>query len=126
MPVGAVAVAVGFCTILVLNLHASRRKHIEAARYDTAFYRMIDKLPFRGAVVFVRYAENSHPHTTVVTNSATLGEDRTWVVVDDPKQNAAVMHAANGRTPLLFEGHGSNLRVYRELLGEVVTAEPAR
>ena len=123
---GAMAVSAGLCAMLLVNLRTWRQKHIDDARYDTAFHQMIEKLPFRGAVVFVRYAENMHPHTNVVGNSATLGEDRNWVVVDDPTRNAAVLHAAAGRIPLLFEERGSSVRVYRELLDEVGSAGASR
>jgi hypothetical protein len=64
----------------------------------------------------VRYTPNMHPHTNIVTNSASLATDRTWVVIDDPSRNLELLKAAHGRVPLLFEENGARVRVYRELL----------
>ena len=93
-----------------------RQKHIQDAGYDTAFYKTIATAPFRGMVVFIRYSPNQHPHGNLVANSPTLDSDPMWIVMDDPAQNAAVLRAARGRVPVLFEENGSKLSVYRSLL----------
>ncbi|HMA23026.1 MAG: ArnT family glycosyltransferase, partial [Gemmatimonas sp.] len=109
-----VPVALGMLTITTIVTW--RRVHIEAAQYDTWFNTAVAAAPFRGVVVFVRYAPEQHPHTTVVTNSITLATDRVWVAIDDPAQNVAVLRAANGRVPLLFEEKGTALSVYHSLI----------
>ena len=93
-----------------------RQKHIQDAGYDTAFYKTIATAPFRGMVVFIRYSPTQHPHGNLVANSPTLDSDPMWIVMDDPAQNAAVLRAARGRVPVLFEENGSKLSVYRSLL----------
>lgn len=93
-----------------------RHKHIKDAEYDSAFYKTIATAPFRGMVVFVRYSPSQHPHGNLVANSPTLDSDRMWVVKDDPAENAAIMRAANGRVPVLFEEKGSKLSVYQTLV----------
>ena len=42
------------------------------AQYDSAFHRLLAEVPVKGGVVFVRYSPDLHPHSTLVTNSATL------------------------------------------------------
>lgn len=121
-PAHAFAYAPGWAAMAVvgvLTFHTIatwRRRHIEDAQYDTWFNTAVAAAPFRGVVVFVRYAPEQHPHTTVVTNSITLATDRVWVAIDDPAQNVAVLRAANGRVPLLFEESGTALSVYRSLI----------
>jgi hypothetical protein len=117
-------IAAAACALLVAaprTLLTWRRGHIELARYDTAFQRLVAQLPFRGSVIFVRYALDMHPHTNIVTNSATLATDRTWVVIDDPAKNLQLLRAAAGRVPLLFEEQGARIRVYRELVDSLAT-----
>lgn len=121
-PAHAFAYAPGWAAMAVvgvLTFHTIatwRRRHIEDAQYDTWFNTAVAAAPFRGVVVFVRYAPEQHPHTTVVTNSITLATDRVWVAIDDPAQNVAVLRAAIGRVPLLFEESGTALSVYRSLI----------
>ena len=103
-----------------------RRKHIDNAAFDAAFNASVARAPFQGVVVFVRYAPDLHPHATVVTNSATLETDRVWVAIDDSLQNAAVLRAANGRVPLLFEEKGTVLRVHESLLRSMAAQDSLR
>ena len=93
-----------------------RHKHIMDAAYDTDFYKTIATAPFRGVVVFVRYAPSQHPHVNLVASSPTLDSDRTWIVRDDPAHNSAIMRAANGRVPVLFEEKGAKFSVYQSLV----------
>lgn len=93
-----------------------RRRHVDDAAYDTGFRAMLARAPFPAAVVFVRYSRDQHPHTTVVANSPTLSTDPVWVVNDDPGSNGAVMRAAKGRVPLLYEERGARLSVYGSLI----------
>lgn len=101
------------------SLWRARREHVALAGYDSGFHRLLAELPVKSAVVFVRYAPDSHPHSTVVTNSAALSTDRFWVVIDNPATNRAVLAAANGRAPLLFEEHGATLSLYKALLDSI-------
>jgi hypothetical protein len=112
--------------LTISNIAAWRDRHVEDTRYDAGFNASVARAPFSGVVVFVRYAPDQHPHTTVVTNSATLESDRVWVVIDDPHRNAAVLRAANGRVPLVFEEKGSDLRVYESLIASTVKTESLR
>jgi dolichyl-phosphate-mannose-protein mannosyltransferase len=107
----------GLLAILTgLTITTWRTKHVSDAGYDTGFKKMVASAPFPGVVVFVRYAPHQLPHTTVVANSATLATDHAWVVIDDSSRNAAVLRAANGRVPLLFEEKGAALSVYNSLI----------
>ena len=103
-----------------------RRAHIKDAAYDTWFKSAVAAAPFRGVVVFVRYAPEQHPHSTVVTNSNTLATDRVWVAIDDPARNVAVLRAAGGRVPLLFEEKGTTLSVYRSLVDSMTARDSVR
>jgi hypothetical protein len=100
-------------------------KHNELADYDTKFHALMDSIPFRGAVIFVRYQQGQHPHTTVVQNSVSLARDRFWVVNDDSSANMAVLRAADGRVPMLYQEKGSLLTVYRTLLDSLRLEESA-
>ena len=102
-----------------------RRNHIQLARSDTAFFQLTDSIPFRGAVIFVRYSPTQHPHTTVVQNSVTLATDRFWIVNDDSSANMSVLRAANGRVPMLYQEKGGVLTVYRTLLDSLRPEESA-
>jgi hypothetical protein len=111
--VAAAALAAAFALYAGVTLKNSHDLHVSAARNDTDFHAMTDKLPAPGAVVFVRYTPGYFPHRTIVTNSATLATDRVWVVNDDPRENAQVMRAADGRVPLLFDEGEGRLSPYR-------------
>jgi hypothetical protein len=100
-----------------------RGKHIYYARYDTAFYSTIATAPFKAMVVFVRYDPKLTPHNNLVANSATLATDRIWIAMDDPANNAAVLRAANGRVPVLFEENGGRVSVYESLLRSVSASD---
>jgi hypothetical protein len=114
------AVAWGAPSLLALlsipTLLTWRHKHIQAAAYDSDFYKTIATAPFRSIVVFVRYSSGQHPHGNLVSNSPTLDTDRMWIVMDDPARNEAVMRAANGRVPVLFEEKGATFSVYQALV----------
>lgn len=109
--------------LTVAALVTWRDKHIFYARYDTAFYATIAKAPFKGMVVFVRYDPKLTPHNNLVANSATLATDPIWIAMDDPANNAAVLRAANGRVPLLFEENGGRVSVYESLLRSVSSSD---
>ena len=116
---GAYAVACGAPALVAIfsipTLLTWRAKHIQDAAYDADFYRTVATAPFPSVVVFVRYSPAQHPHGNLVANSPTLATDRLWVVMDDPARNAAVLRAANGRVPVLFEEKGAKLSVYQAL-----------
>ena len=120
------AASATLAALTVAALVTWRQKHVYYARYDTAFYATIATAPFKGMVVFVRYDPKRTPHTNLVANSATLETDRVWVAMDDPANNAAVLRAANGRVPLLFEENGGRVSVYESLLKSVAETESAR
>ncbi len=107
------------CALALLSsgtLLSWRRSHIANARYDTAFHTLVAQLPYAGSVIFVRYAPDVHPHTNIVANSASLSADLVWVAIDDPRHNLALVRAANGRVPILFDERDGNMRIYHELL----------
>lgn len=123
LPWGASA---ALAALTVAALVTWRHKHIYYARYDTAFYATVATAPFKGMVVFVRYDPKRMPHTNLVGNSATLETDRVWVAMDDPANNAAVLRAANGRVPLLFEENGGRVSVYESLLKSIAVEDSAQ
>jgi hypothetical protein len=109
----------GFTLLIVItatSVTAWRNRHIADASYDHTFNAALAKLPFRGAVVFVRYNPAQHPHATVVRNSPTLQTDRLWVVNDDPPNNRTVLNAARGRVPLLFTEADGRIVIYDSLM----------
>ncbi len=104
-----------FAILTATTLLDWRGRHIADARYDTTFRRTLNSLPVKRAIVFVRYDAHTHPHTTIVSNSARLDRDPMWIVIDDPRTNRALLKQAGGRFPLLFEENGGTLRSYDEL-----------
>jgi hypothetical protein len=109
--------ACGLVGVLALSeTYDARVKRQRAAEWDVAFRATLSKIPFRAAVLFVRYSPRLGPHASVVANSPDIQNEPIWIVNDLGKRNPELMRVAGNRVPLVFYEDGQRVEVDRSLL----------
>jgi 4-amino-4-deoxy-L-arabinose transferase-like glycosyltransferase len=74
-----------------------------APRYHESFRNLVEQIPDRKAVVFVRYAPNADVHLSLTNNEPDASAARVWTVHDLGDANLKLLQAAPDRTPYLYE-----------------------
>jgi hypothetical protein len=112
---------VGWCVIaLVLialpptltSLRVARDQHEAAALPQRRFRALIDALPARRSIVFVRYAADSACGQTLIENHPPLATARAWIVYDRGEEDAQLLRVAPGRVPFVFDASSWQLDAY--------------
>jgi hypothetical protein len=87
-----------------------RSKLREDHSYFDAFSRLVDQIPDRRAIVFVRYGDKHPDGVSFVRNVADPEQARVWTVYDRGAENAKLMGMVPDRAVYLFDESNWTLR----------------
>lgn len=107
-----ILVVITFRPLITLIVWGREYKSLSAA-YHRAFRELVNSIPERRSLVFVRYSPNHGFDWNVVANEPDLEEARVWVVWDRGPDNARLSALAPDRTPYLFEESSFELKRLR-------------
>ena len=79
------------------------RRLAMAPAYHESFRRLVDRIPDRKAVVFVRYRSDADVHLSLTNNAPDPSTARIWTVHDLGDANLRLLRAAPDRVPYLYE-----------------------
>jgi hypothetical protein len=99
------------CAVLALALLApafarvvkARRTHRADAADFRAFRSVLDSIPDRRAIVFVRYRPDHFPHHSLIDNDPDLAASKIWVVYDRGAEDERLRKAAPDRAAYVFD-----------------------
>jgi hypothetical protein len=78
-------------------------KNAERRAYQRDFRTMLEMIPERHSMVFIRYARTHSPHQSLVTNSPDLAAARVWTVYDRGSDDVRLIKLDPRRKPYLFD-----------------------
>ncbi|HUQ79871.1 MAG TPA: glycosyltransferase family 39 protein [Gemmatimonadaceae bacterium] len=79
------------------------RRLAMAPGYHASFQRLVQQIPDKRAVVFVRYAPSADVHLSLTNNEPDPASARVWAVHDLGAENLRLLQAAPDRVPYLYE-----------------------
>ncbi|HEY9225938.1 MAG TPA: hypothetical protein VIP11_04780, partial [Gemmatimonadaceae bacterium] len=112
-------------TLTTFHLVDARRKRQVAAQWDDNFRRVLEKTPFKSAVVFVHYRKEG-PHHSIVANSPNLATEPFWIVNSLGPRNRELMRFAGDRVPLAFYEDTEMLKIEEGLVADSVSSGAQR
>jgi 4-amino-4-deoxy-L-arabinose transferase-like glycosyltransferase len=80
-----------------------RHDKVDENAYHSDFRSLLNVVPEKHFMVFIRYAPHHSPHESLVTNEPDLQAARAWTVYDRGADNIRLMRLAPSRTPYLFD-----------------------
>jgi hypothetical protein len=128
---------VGWCVMaLVLaaapltmgGLRATRERHELAELPQQRFRALIDGLPARRAIVFVRPTPDSARGQTLIENYPPLAAARAWIVYDRGAEDERLLRLVPDRVPFVFDASSWELHPYSgptQPPGPVTRVKPA-
>ena len=78
-------------------------KEVERRAYQRDFRTMLETVPERHSMVFIRYAHGHSAHQSLVTNAPDLAAARVWTVYDLGAENVRLIRLDPHRKPYLFD-----------------------
>jgi hypothetical protein len=106
----AVGAAAFLLAVLPISMRYWRQRRDHASAFVTQFDRVLNALPSRPAIVFVRYAPTRPHYVNVIRNHADPGSAPVWVVHDLGARNLVLRQAAPERAAYLFDEADLQLR----------------
>lgn len=96
---GALALAV----MIPLRARSVRHSIQAVSGRQQAFEKVLEALPDSRSVVFVRYAPNHNPHSSLIHNAPFLADAPRWVVYDRGADDARLLRLAPDRVAYLYD-----------------------
>lgn len=108
--IGVLPLCGGAAVACVITARQVRSQIESDHRYYSAFTAMVERVPDKPAVVFVRYADKHPDGISLVRNVADLRESPVWIVYDRGAQNERLVAVAPDRAAYLFDENDWTLR----------------
>jgi len=108
----AMGVIYGACGVfhLIGEVGLARAKHIYFLRKEqVAFQNTVASIGDPKAVVFIKYAPNHNPHSSLIDNGPDLERVRIWEVYDRGPDNARLMRRFPDRVPYLYDEEAATI-----------------
>ena len=103
---GALVSIVVVLALLPLSASAvvrARRTFRRESAYFRSFRLLVDSIPERRAIVFVRYQPDHFPHHSLIDNDPDLAAAKTWVVYDRGVEDQRLMKIAPYRAAYVYD-----------------------
>jgi hypothetical protein len=102
--------ALAACAPAVLTLRSLRVQIDDDRAYFERFDSMLETIPDRRAIVFVRYGPRHNDNLSLVRNPVDHERARVWIVHDRGADNMRLLAAAPDREPYVFDEASWSLR----------------
>jgi hypothetical protein len=99
----AVFVCGAACVLAVRDLVALDRALARRREYGRGFSTLVQRIPERKAIVFVRYAPDHYIHRSLIANEPDWERAHAWIAYDRGPDNARLVAVAPDRTPYIFD-----------------------
>ena len=102
------SLAIGLVCVAVLpfvgqDIAAARRAGAARRADQSAFAALVQRIPARRAIVFVRYGPRHSNAQSLITNPTDLEAARTWIVLDRGADDARLTALAPDRAPYVYD-----------------------